>query len=306
METPTQGGSEDAGAEALMRPCSVADDVIRLRGTPDEIVGLATMRRREEPEESAFKLATTNVAETRFGYHERLSFAPMLSNSLPPSASPAIRTLSFTRLPAPGAEAQVPVRMAVDPQTPPGTYEATFDVAGSEQRAQIEVLPVERLTLSPRAIEIVAAPGEAVRVDLVITNAGNVPVELDTLGMLVLQEEEQVCLSLQRALGEVKKKREGQSYEVFLNALADSLAERKTDFGKVRLAEGAITLKAGDSWFGPVAIHCPRDMVTGRQYRALLKARSASLFVKITCRKGGESAYGDRPAGDAEAQGTGA
>jgi len=189
------------------------------------------------------------------------------------------------------------VRLSVDPQTPPGTYEATFDIAGTEQRAQIEVLPVERLSITPRSVSIVAAPGEVVRTDLVLSNAGNVPVDLDVLGRLVLQEEEQVCLSLQSALAEVKKnKREGQSYEVFLNALADSLAERKTDFGKVRLAEGVIALKAGDSWFGPVAIHCPRDMVTGRQYRALLKARSGQLFVQITCRKGREEPRGETPA----------
>lgn len=293
MAARSQGSHGRPSARTLLlNPCSVAEDVLHLRGVPDDVVGLATVQRREEPDESAFELATTNIAETRFGYLQRLTFAPMVSTNLPASAFSTTRTLSFARLPPPGLEAQVPVRTALDPQTAPGTYEATFDIAGHEQRAQIEVLPVERLSISPGSISINAAPGEAVPVELIITNSGNVPLELDTLGMLVLQEEEQVCLSLQRALGAVKKKREGQSYEVFLNALADSLAERKTDFGKVRLANGAVTLNAGDSWCGPVAIHTPRDMMAGRQYRALLKARTAHLFVKISCRVGRDE--GDR------------
>lgn len=297
MATGKKTSAGDAAArELLLKPCSVKEDVIRLRGRPDELVGVATMRREQEPDPSAFRFATTNIAETRFGYKRRLNSAPMRSTSLPRMASLNSSRLSFTRLPLPGSQARVPVSLSIDPHTPPGKYEAVFDVAGSDQRAEIEVLPVEKLMLSPRSVSIIAAPGEVVAVDLVLTNSGNVPLELDILGMLVLQEEEQVCLSLQRGLAEVKKKPEAQSYEVFLNAVADSLAERKTDFGKVRLADGAVTLEAGESWFGPVAIHCPRDMIAGRQYRALLKARSGQLFVKITCRKGREEPVSGKPA----------
>lgn len=279
---------------ALRRPIAIVDDCIRLRGTPGDLVGVVQLRRAEHPGEAAFKIATTDIAETAFGYHQRLNFAPLLRASLPVDR-PMPSTLSFRAMPSAGNEGPVPVAFSVDPLTPPGKYEATFDIAGEEQPAEIEVLPVERLEVAPRAISISGAPGETVRETLVLTNRGNVALELDLLGMLVLQEEEQVCLSIQRALGAVKKGEDGKEpYEQFLNALANSLAERKTDFGRVRLADGAITLGPGETRQVTAGIQLPRDLVAGRYYRALLKARRAQLFVEITALAGGKPSAAGR------------
>jgi hypothetical protein len=271
----------EPGQDLLRRPCSIPDERIRLRGTPGQLVGVATVRRARHPEESAFKTLTNDVTETKFGYLHRLHYAPLLASSLPFGMG-APHGLSFGSLPAPDSEARVPVHFAVEALTPPGLYEATFDVAGQEQIAEIEVLPIERLTIAPRSIEVAGVAGETVSEEVVISNAGNVTLTLDIIGMLVLQEEEQVCLSLQRALGKVKSTPEGEPYKIFLDTLAVSLGERKTDFGRVRVAEGPIDLAPGESQLVRIAIQFPRDMIAGRRYRALLKARTAQLFVKIT------------------------
>jgi len=260
-----------------------------LRGTPGELIGIMDMERAEAPDPAAFKVVTRDVAETAFGYHQRMRFAPLKSANLPRVAGRQMN-LSFRSLPAPGTRGSVPISTSVDPHTPPGIYEAVFDVAGEERQVQIEVLPVEQLAISPRSISIVAPAGEVINEELILTNRGNVSLTLDILGMLVLQEEEQVCLSIQRALGQVKANPDGEAHKVFLDALATSLAEKKTDFGRVRLADGPIELGAGESRYATVAIHTPRDMIGGHQYRALLKARGAAqLFVKITCSAGGKS-----------------
>jgi hypothetical protein len=131
----------------------------------------------------------------------------------------------------------------------------------------------------------------------VLANRGNVPLELGLLGMLVLQEEEQLCLSLQQALARVKAAGnddgKGSPHTLFLDSLAGSLAARKTDFGKVRLA-APITLAPGDAELVELDIHLPRDMVAGRQYRALLKAMGAQMFVTIVAE--GEAASARRTA----------
>lgn len=279
--TPAKASKQSAKAPGLPVPCSIEDDVISLRGEPSDLVGIATIRHAEEPEESAFKLFTTDIAETRFGYLQRKRFAPLISSSLP-NLGQVAPNLSLTRLPAPGQSGRVPVRLSLDPHTPPGNYEAQFDVAGSTQKAMIEVLAVERLSFAPRSLTITASPGEVVKVQLVITNEGNQSLTLGMLGMLVLQEEEQVCLSIQRALAAVKSSKEGEEHRIFLDSLARSLAEKKTDFGRVRLADGEVTLAGGESYCGMAEIHTPRDMAPGAQYRSLLKTRSGQLFVRIT------------------------
>jgi hypothetical protein len=249
---------------------------------------VATVRRAAQPDEEAFKTLTNDVAETKFGYLHRLHYAPLLSSSLPLDMG-VPHVLSFGAMPAPGSEARVPVHFAVEPLTPPGIYDATFDVSGQAQIADIEVLPIERLKIAPRSIEVAGAAGETVSEEVVISNAGNVPLRLDMIGMLVLQEEEQVCLSLQRALGKVKATPEGEPHKVFLDTLAVSLGERKTDFGRVRVAGGPVDLAPGESQLVRIGIQLPRDMIAGRHYRAFLKARTAQLFVKIAALAGDKS-----------------
>lgn len=279
--------------EALRCPLVACEDRIRLRGKPGNIVGVMQIRRAAHPGEAAFKTATNDIAETAFGYHQRLSFAPLLRTSLP-IASAVPRNLSFRSMPSPGTQAAVPVSFSVDPLTPPGVYEAVFDVAGGEQAAEIEVLPVERLDIVPRSLAVTGRAGARVQETVVLTNSGNVPMTLDVLGMLVLQEDEQICLSIQRALGEVKSgKREGEPYEQFLSAFITSVAERKTDFGRVRLADGAIVLAAGESREARLAIHLPRDIIAGRQYGAQLKTHGVQLFVHITAVAGSKAASAD-------------
>jgi hypothetical protein len=275
------------GVDALRRPCTVEDERIRLRGRPDELVGIVAMSRAPAPIDG-FKIATSDINETEFGYLQRLHYAPLLSSTLPVShALP--RTLSLSAILPPGTTGRVPVRFAVERTTPPGHYEVVFEVGGEPITADVEVLPDEALEIMPAHLALFGPPGGVVEDEVILRNNGNVPIDLDVLGVLVLQEEEQICLSLQRALGQVKSGGEGEAHRVFLDAVVRDLAERKTEFGRVRLADGALTLSPGQAEAVRLAVHLPRDMTSGRRYRALLKARSAKLFVQITAEPGAQT-----------------
>ena len=270
--------------DPVARPFTAEEDRVRLRGRPSELVGIMTMRREPLPKE-AFKTATTDIGETEFGYLHRLAFAPLVSTSLPiDTALP--RTLSIAGNLSPGASGRVPIRFSVERTTPPGTYEAVFSLGGAEQVAEIEVLPDEVLEIIPRSIAVAGPPGGVAYEQLILRNAGNVPIEIDVLGVLVLQEQEQVCLSLQYALDQTRRSSEEGAHRVFLDALASSLGGRKTDVARVRVADGPCHVPAGDAVEVRIAIHLPKDMIAGRQYRALLKAGTAQLFVKIKAEPG--------------------
>lgn len=272
------------GADALARPFTVGDDPIRLRGRPSELVGLMPMRREPVPR-AAFKSATVNIEETEFGYLHRLSFAPLVSSSLPVEMG-AHHGLSIGGALAPGAAGNVPISFSVDRTTPPGRYEAVFLLGGEERRLEIEVLPDEAIQIIPRTVAIAGPPGGVAYESVVLRNAGNIPAEIDVLGVLVLQEQEQICLSLQYALERTKGHPEEGAHRVFLDALASRLGERKTDLARVRVADGPCRIAPGDSAHVRLAFHLPGNMAPGRQYRALLKAATAQLFVRISAEPG--------------------
>ena len=75
----------------------------------------------------------------------------------------------------PGATAALPVAVALDPSTPPGTYAAELEVSGARRPAVVRVEPHPSLHLSPPAV--LAEPGRH-PVTLVVTNDGNLAIPL--------------------------------------------------------------------------------------------------------------------------------
>jgi hypothetical protein len=83
-----------------------------------------------------------------------------------------------TALIPPGATADVPVSFRLEPDTPPGDYDAEVDVAGQRRRAVLHVEPDFEVHVSPR--RVLAVVGRHA-VTLTVTNAGNVPVPVAKL-----------------------------------------------------------------------------------------------------------------------------
>ena len=232
-----------------------------LRGTPEDLVGVLEL-----------------VNETK---------EPLLVRSLrlrdpklPGLDSRGRRRLTLRQSVPAGGRRRVPVRFALDPATPPGTYEVTFADERSEHPAQLEVLPQRRLGLLPDRLEVEAAPGEVAKVPMVLTNRGNVPLELSVLAVMVLEEDQQICLALQNALAAAR----GKDYETFLNALTEDLAGKKVDFLRIRLAGSGLKLEVGATEMVGVELHVPRNALPGRTYRSRAAVFGQSLFLMLRTR----------------------
>lgn len=76
---------------------------------------------------------------------------------------------------APGATAQVPVSVRLDPGTPPGDHVAQVEVAGLRREVVLRVEPDLALRVSPR--RILAIEGEQ-ELTLTLSNEGNVAIPL--------------------------------------------------------------------------------------------------------------------------------
>jgi hypothetical protein len=281
-EAPDRVDPVAAPDNALLQSLVVQDDVVRLCGRPSRLVGVIAVARAPEP--AKFKTATMNFAETEVGYRLSLTRAPMLSSSPAIESAVPVHLHLGGRI-APGASGPMPIRLALPRTTPPGCYGAVFDIGGDRRQVEIEVLADEALDIESRGIVLSGRPGEVVRGRLVFANRGNVPLRLDVLGSIILEDMQPLCVSVQHALEQVRDREvQEDAHRVFLDALVKRVADRRPNTGRVRLADGATTLDPGQAAELAVACRLPSNMIAGSRYQATLECLSARLSIEIVAK----------------------
>jgi hypothetical protein len=102
-----------------------------------------------------------------------------------------------------GSSKPVPLTLTLDPRTPPGTYHAKLQVDGEERQVVMHVTEDVALELAPTELVLVNAAGRKIQKQIVVTNPGNVPVTVKTIGTVVLDDELAHCRALRGALADV-------------------------------------------------------------------------------------------------------
>ena len=130
------------------------------------------------------------------------------------SAQPRGRRLQATSLPHAGIALRrivvragrthpVPVVLALDPSTPPGTYHASLDVGGEERPVVVHVTEHVSAQMAPSDLVLPNHPREKVQKQVVFTNLGNLPFTVRSIGTVVLDDELSHCRALRGALADV-------------------------------------------------------------------------------------------------------
>jgi uncharacterized membrane protein len=178
---------------------------------------------------------------------------------------------------APGDSARVRVRLRLDPHTPPGRREVEVVVGDARTTAVLEVAEHPRVRIRPPAIAVSAAPGATVTARVVIANLGNVPVPLDRLGAVTLDEDGGVCRSLDGAL-----RAEGENgYQAVLDEAVRRIAATRVDGLRVRAGDPS-SLEPGETRALDLELRLPPDMTAGRSYSGTLRLVGAALLVQVT------------------------
>jgi hypothetical protein len=116
-----------------------------------------------------------------------------------PEASLALRRIVVRA----GQARPVPIALALDPTTPPGTYEAELDVNGEMRSVVMHVTEDATFSIAPQELVIPSRPGDKVEKQVVFSNGGNVPLSVKSIGTVVLDEELAHCRALRGALADV-------------------------------------------------------------------------------------------------------
>ena len=277
----TAAVSQSPEAPAVpMRALTAAQPRVVLQGSPNALLGVAQLY-RHPVDKARFAVHTHNPAETEVGHLQQLHRAEILSSTLARQHLPS-PFVALGRLPAEGNHGTVSLRLKLAPSTPPGHYQAQLQIDGQEVTAEIDVLAERNLRFLTPYIAVAGAAGETVSARLVVENAGNMAEQLSTLGRMVLQESQQICLSLQEAIAAVRKA-EGDlaGFVTFANGFVAGLAARQTSAVKVGVRGGPVVLMPGEVADLALSLRLPSDLRAGRSYETVLITHNASVPVHI-------------------------
>lgn len=200
-----------------------------------------------------------------------------------------------------GREKRVPLKVALDPQTSPGRYEAELDVDGQISPVVIQVLENLALTLSPDRLVLLNQGGSTQTKSLLITNSGNVAISIGEIGAVPLDDDFISCRILRGTLNELqleetvvtpeKSKKPppddeqkplrivGKILEAAVNQAADAFD--KAGALRVHNASGLTPIAPGETKEINLEIKIPASLDRRHRYRGVAALYTANLNFEV-------------------------
>ena len=163
---------------------------------------------------------------------------------------------------------RVPLRVAVDPATPPGSYRCELEVAGQSRPAVLHVAEVFSLSVSPEVIVVENRPNEVQSKQLIVTNDGNVDVAVGDIGEVVLEDDMIWCRAERAAIGPWTEKDDPRLEELVVAVLraARDEAYRGGNLA-VRNVAGEVAVPAGTTVAIDLEVVVPERLHRNSRYK---------------------------------------
>jgi hypothetical protein len=192
----------------------------------------------------------------------------------PPAAKVSVRLGPHQRL-------QVPIEVALDPTTPPGSYTGQLSCGTQTENVVINVLETWDLRIVPQSVTITTCPGEKVSLRILFTNLGNGEVTLPNSIGLHLDHNLEIGRHLDTAL----KAAGNQGFEKSLDRFVQELAEAAVSAATVRFKPDGAKLRAGETKEVELEIQFPEDLKHHSVYKSTMKFKNARLGLEVECTK---------------------
>jgi hypothetical protein len=178
----------------------------------------------------------------------------------------------------PGQSRQVPVALTLDPRTPPGTYHLELQVQDQLRAVLMHVTENVSLRIAPETVVLPNQPGGKVTRHVVFTNDGNVPIDVRSIGTVVLDDELASCRALRGALSDV-----GDTMTT-LDEFASALGKRFKalyDAMVLKVQNAAITLEPGQTESVKLTITLPDALDKRARYSGYAALSTSSLAFTV-------------------------
>jgi hypothetical protein len=212
------------------------------------------------------------------------------SDKLLGAASLPLREIPFHVRLHGGEQLNIPVRLAVHPQTLPGTYNLELSVGARTVPATVYVTEVVDLRVHPREITILAGSASSYTRKFSIENAGNVPLPIGSQCECPLFEPVDLVSSTLVGLHKADKASAESLVKGFLTEWSDLFA------GNLVINRDPMILGPGQKAVVDVEFHLPPDLRPHRRYHANVQLYNAvgSVEIYTTAKVGPENRKPDQ------------
>lgn len=170
----------------------------------------------------------------------------------------------------PGRNARIPVRLALDPHTPPGAYPVEVGIAERTGAATIHIVAAHEVGLTPDVLVVDNVPGASVVRGIVVANNGNVPAFLADFGAVPLYREDTALTTL---LGLVNR---SSAATPAIEPLPDAAASID-----VTTEAGRVEIGPSDTAVIDLTIGVPDDLAQSARYLAALPIALSTLLIAV-------------------------
>jgi len=191
---------------------------------------------------------------------------------LPEAAKVSVRLRPHQRL-------RVPIEVALDPTTPPGSYTGQLSCGSQTEDVVINVLEYWDLRIAPQNVTITASPGGRVPLRILFTNLGNTEVTLPKSVSLHLEHN----LEINRHLDTALKATGQQGFQKFLDRLVQELAEAAVSAATVQFKPEGTRFHSSETKEVELEIQFPEDLKRNSIYKSTLKFKNARLVLEVEC-----------------------
>jgi hypothetical protein len=212
-----------------------SSDPLRFRGTPLLVEGLAPFP------------------------HQKVVAGTAVSVVLASQKTAALGVSSIQTMPA--GDAATWIRFSLPPATLAGSYSGEVSFGHSAYPIMVEVEGKSQLHLSPPRLNLSAAPGSSIAVEMTVANGGNVAVEVPSVsgfGLFDIHGAEQSIASAFRTPAQTGQER--------FNHLVDSMANQHGGLARIKIEEGSGLLTPGGFRNLKLVIRIPDAVKPGRTY----------------------------------------
>lgn len=178
----------------------------------------------------------------------------------------------------PEEQRKIHFRIPIDPHTPAGIHTAELVAGRSRERVAIAVSERSRIGVTPALLSLPNAPDAAVDRDVIVHNSGNLPVTLDRVSPVMLEDRD----LLPRLAREVSRKSTHPTWDQVVGSISDEV-KRADAHGalKVRVKDGPIALEPGETAIVQLEFSIPTHLHKDRRYIGRVSLHNARLIVDI-------------------------
>jgi hypothetical protein len=191
-----------------------------------------------------------------------------------PEATFALRRI----IARPMAHRSVPIALTLDPGTPPGTYEAQLEVDGETRPVVVHVTEDVDFSMTPDSLIIPNRAGEKFHKQVVFTNNGNVPLNVKSIGPVVLDDEIGHCRAIRGALSDVGTTM--KSLDDFVVALGKRYSEQ-FETTSLKVQNEKVTIAPGETRAVELTITVPEKLNARARYSGYAAISRGSLTFTV-------------------------